>query len=53
MPKLTEGSFLVLQEASVEFMPSFEVAVDQGLIEAGIFSPPQAANNKTRTREVK
>jgi len=41
MPKLTEGSFLVLQEASVEFMPSFEVAVDQGLIEAGIFSPPQ------------
>lgn len=40
MPKLTEGSFLVLQKASVEFMPSFEVAVDQGLIEAGILPAP-------------
>ena len=42
VPKLTEGSSVVLQEASIEFIPAFETAVDQRFIEAGIFPAPES-----------
>ena len=40
MPKLTEGSSLVLQEASMAFVPEFQAAVDKQLGEAGIVLVP-------------
>lgn len=40
MPKLTEGSQLVLQQASTEFIPDFQVAVEKQLAEAGILLEP-------------
>jgi hypothetical protein len=36
MPALTEGSARVLQEASITFIPKFQVAVDKRLEEEGI-----------------
>jgi hypothetical protein len=42
MPELTEGSSLVLQEASVTFIPEFQAAVDKRFEEAGIVLAPAA-----------
>lgn len=41
MPKLTEGSALVLQEASTKFTPEFQTAIDKRFKEAGIVLAPQ------------
>lgn len=41
MPALTAGSARVIQEASTQFMPEFEAAVDKRFKEAGIVLAPR------------
>jgi hypothetical protein len=43
MPKLTEGSQLVLQQASTQFIPDFQTTVEKQLAEAGIILAPVPA----------
>jgi len=40
MPKLTEGSQMVLQQASTQFISDFQVAVEKQLADAGILLAP-------------
>jgi hypothetical protein len=42
MPKLTEGSYAILEKASREFIPEFQKTIDEGTAEAGIVLAPPA-----------